>query len=1683
MFSQSIDSVRLRPFVPISSHGLTLEWLYDTGADCSVMSLEKFVTIPHAQRPMQLPITCSLKSASRNSLKIQGLYSMSLSVLGKHIMAPVYVCANLNQNAILGMDAIERLGLTFNPRSRRFDFSVSALSVEQVARPLAVTSAVVLPPLSVTPVRVAVPGAHFPPHAPAALAIAVVSCETFPLLSGGPGLVSPSATGEVTVMVNNCSPCPAEVPRGTVLGFLDPAGGAATPVSSAGLLRHLSAIAKPRPPPLTAAGRAAFLADLKLQVPPAELSAYRQLFLENFDVFSKHKLDLGTANNFKHDIKLTVDNPVYIKQFRIPDAHRDALMEQVNEWLKMGIIQPAHSRFNSPIFVVPKKDGSMRFVLDFRALNANSQDDRYTMKDVNECIGEIGRAGSTIFSTLDLTAGFWQMPLDVASRPYTAFTIPGLGQFQWTRGAMGLKGCPGSFQRLVELAVEGVHNVIVYIDDLLVHSTSHQEHRKQLAHLFDRIRQSGLKLNLPKCEFGSQNVSYLGFRLTPQGIIPGLDKLKAVRDTPPPATVKEIRQFLGLCNFFRTHVRSFSQVSAPLTKLTCKDSGWVRGPLPKDALASFKALRQALISEPVVAYPRKDRPYALIVDASTGGDDTPGGMGAILCQQAPNGEFNAIAYASRGLVKHELNYTPFLAELMACVWGMKHFDVYLRGRQFTLYTDHRPLEKLGKVHTKTLNRLMEAMNEYNFTIEYKKGSEMPADYLSRQVLSEISVFDDDLREKQGSDPFCMALQIFLDSANLPPDPVMARVIRQVGASCFSENGIIWRRILRANNPPRAVLLLPQSLVPSVIQEAHGGLLTGHGGVSKTRERILQSYYWPGMDTDITAHLLACQRCQFARKDDRPRPNILHPLPQCSAPNQRIHADLFGPLRASDLGKKYVLCITDAFHKYSEILALPNKEAATVSNAIFNRWICRYGLPLEIVTDGGKEFCAKLANELYALLKIKHTTTSPYHPQCNAQAEVMNKFIAKYLARLVDNNTLDWELYLPPLMFAYNTSVHRTTKATPHFLSFGIEARMPHFPHSSSPHYGEALPAEWLQRLQLCRQLATQESLQSSGSYEDHHNRSAVPHTYQVGQLVLLNMQNFLGKNRKLADNWEGPYPIVKVFDSGVVDLQSPRRVLRVNVHRLKPYVSPLGVSRVLVPVPADTTLAAPGPPPAAGLSSVPLTQAGTGPVPQFLDPTAFPPLPAPSGPVPPPLPAAQVPPTQPPLPVGRPRGRPRRAEVSQPVPAEALAPRLTRAASRAMERAGLPPPLMAGLVNAVHAHVLQALAVRRVPHKLVGLPVSASQFLPRRRRWLSTLPPAARNLVLTGDPAFAFDPLVYQYVITTPFPQQPPLFQQQFGYLAPPAPAPPPPPPPPASPPSSAGSSPFGTPPRSPVASPPRSPVASPPPSPRRPSSSSSAPTPPPFDFADEYLEDDFLMHEEPPPDPPVFSDDSDSSLGLGSDPLFSPSPNPFSPPLGLSPDGPARQGGTPPPGPLMNFSSPLARPFNVFSPLASPDVRGPRVISPPSGGLINRSLLGPPLVSRFPITGQSPPLPPRMPVIRLPIHDSSPPPPKSPDNTASANSGFSSQVNPFAPSRCMPRSPTSTGAFPWPSGASAGGYALPSAPSEVPPAARALLRPSPSRPARGGRATRPPSRVSTRVSKPTARYLDHLPAPRKKKK
>ena len=1146
-----------RPYVKAKVNGYGRNFLYDTGASRTCMTMNTFRNAFPNGTPRKLrtnSISDELYDAGGKSLGCIGVFEMDFEVHGRKIKHPVRVLQHVTED-IIGIDFINTHHLWYDPVHREVFFNKAKDTAT-----LSIMSETHLPCLSKVILKVRYNGEIQKGQAH----IATIKSDQSCLISGGPALIKITDNNCCYVEVENCSPCDIKLERGSTIATVESEwedqiqefDGKQVDNFINEIKETTAKIQKP-----VYLTRDEIEKRVKMNIPATHKDKYLDLLFKYRSVISKDKSDLGMAKNFFHRIVLKDDGPVYRKQYQIPEAHNTFIEETLTEWLKLGVVRRSQSMYNSPIFCVPKKTGQgLRIVQDFRELNEHSHIDKYSMKEINECIGDIGRANSTIFTTLDLTSGFWQMPLHPDDAHKTAFTIPGKGQFEWITSPMGLLGCPASFQRMMEKFMRGIPNVIVYIDDLLIHSKNHEEHLVYLEKVLQRLQENHMKLNIEKCFFGNTEVSYLGFVLTPEGIKPGRDKLKAIKAAQPPTDMKAVRSFIGLCNFFRTHIKNFATVSAPLTKLTRKDSGYNGGPLPKEALDAFLELKKRLMTDPVVAYPRSDRKYVLITDASTGTDKIAGGFGAILAQVDEKGNYHAIAYGSRQLRDHETNYSPYLAEMAAANWGMEYFDNYLRGKPFTLYTDHKPLEKLSHLHTKTMNRLQENMLTYDFQIQYKKGATLPADFLSRdiveglnEVVNSIDPFGPDLQQLQLADEQLIKINSFQKEGKWPLNTPKSeqKLLLPLTNSLFLDSKAVWIR-LNDENYPRTALWLPKIYRKKAICECHGTILSGHDALKKTYLRITNAYFWPNMKKDIQAHIDSCLQCQV-RKKSTAKPTPLQTLPTVDQPNQRVHIDLFGPLKTSGQGNKMVLVMTDAFTKYAEAIAIPDKQAETVAMEIFVHWICRFGSPIQIHSDNGTEFVNKLNKELFKLLEIKHTTTTPAHPQCNAQAEVFNKTMAKYLASFVDESTLDWEQYLPALQFSYNTSYHSTIATTPFELLYGMKPRTPSIPGQDVQRkfYGESFASERLQILQKARQIAKEHIEEKQEIYKKQHDKKAKDHDFSIGQQVWYLQTEFIGKNKKLAPKYIGPATIIEINKSVAKLKTDKNKVKTLNVNKLK----------------------------------------------------------------------------------------------------------------------------------------------------------------------------------------------------------------------------------------------------------------------------------------------------------------------------------------------------------------------------------------------------------------------------------------------------------------------------------------------------------------------------------------------------
>ena len=615
-------SVDNRPFLTGAFNCVKLKCLIDTGASVSCMSKLSFDAIPNHDSLESVPIPPGfrLSAATGHNFSLIGYYQFEFRVLGRVFTRPLFVIAGLSKcEAILGIDFIREIQLCisgdnvfFNNLSVSDNIQCSVISAIEDIK---------IPPRSVLRVPVSERSARGKKIVKGTYGI----CSTaFDKLGVWNSLNKVDYDGNIFAVVTNGLDDEQVYKKNEMLGFFQPIHYQVVEVhgiseaqidevfsdfSREPVNPHVGASRKP----LSEDEKKMLLEGLVIKAPPEIQQKYVDLLIMYHDTCSKSKFDIGRTNVIEHKVVLNNEDPIHIRQFRIPFEHRQTIYNWIDELLKKGAIEVSRSCFNSPIFLVPKPHGhGMRAVLDFREVNNAFVPDWYTIREIRDCVDEIGSAGSKIFSTIDLTSGFWKQSLEESSRQYTTFTVLGKGtRYQWTVTPMGLQGSQASFARLIDYVMRALSGVLTYIDDVLVHTPDHETQLALLEQTLLRLRKYNLKLNVSKSCFGANTVNYLGYTLSGEGIAPGKEKLEAVSKFPAPLSIKQIRELVGLCNYFRFLIPNFAFYSGLLNNLTQQKSGYSGGPLPPLGLSAFSHLKRQLCAAPLVSHPRRASHFTL----------------------------------------------------------------------------------------------------------------------------------------------------------------------------------------------------------------------------------------------------------------------------------------------------------------------------------------------------------------------------------------------------------------------------------------------------------------------------------------------------------------------------------------------------------------------------------------------------------------------------------------------------------------------------------------------------------------------------------------------------------------------------------------------------------------------------------------------------------------------------------------------------------------------------------------------------------------------------------------------------------------------------------------------------------------------------------------------------------------
>ena len=941
----------------------------------------------------------------------------------------------------------------------------------------------------------------------------------------------------------------------------------------------------------------------------------RSLLQDYESVFATHENDLGCTNLLSHDIPLVDEVPVRQRYRRIPPSEYEAVKAHINQLLESQVIRESSSPYASPIVLVRKKDGSLRLCIDYRLLNSKTRKDAFPLPRIEETLDAL--SGAVWFSTLDLASGYNQVPVTEADKPKTAFCTP-FGLFEFNRMPFGLCNAPSTFQRLMQrmFGDQQGQSLLLYLDDIVVFSSSVEQHLQRLELVLGRLKTEGLKARLEKCSFFQREVGYLGHVISGQGVSTDPKKIEAVAQWKRPQNTSELRSFLGFASYYRRFVEGFAKLAGPLHQLVAELAGKkskrgseknLEAAWTPQCEQAFQALKEKLVSAPVLAYADFSKPFILEVDASYSG------LGAVLSQETDSG-VRPVAYASRGLRPTERNmatYSSMKLEFLALKWAMSEkFREYLLGHKCTVYTDNNPLSHLQTAKLgATEHRWAAQLAAFDFEIRYRSGrSNRNADALSRQYSSGSEALAQhlpgtqaplelqrvplsnpvvatqslasalpahpasDLRSLQENDPLLGEVLVFLRQKTQPSSserrslskPALA-LLRQ-SKRFVEQDGVLFRRAYRSDGGEEILqLLLPASLREETLSRLHQQ--HGHQGIERTAELVRQRCYWPGMFHDIRNWVQECERCQVAKDAGQvPHSYMGHLL--ASRPNEILAID-FTLLEPSRNGYENVMVMTDVFSKFTVAVPTRDQTAPTVAKVLIGEWFYKFGVPSRLHSDQGRSFESALIRQLCLLYGVEKSRTTPYHPAGNGQCERFNRTLHNLLRTLPLPQKRDWASHLPQVIFCYNTTPHQSTGESPYYLMFGQEPRLPIdflLGRIEEPRPGEVQGwvAEHKERLRSAFGCARERLLAAASRRKERHDQHVRHAPLLVGQLVYVRDHGARGRH-KIQDLWSSVVHQVVGAPSGegavysVAPVGDLHRVRNVHRDMLKAVVRPAEV--------------------------------------------------------------------------------------------------------------------------------------------------------------------------------------------------------------------------------------------------------------------------------------------------------------------------------------------------------------------------------------------------------------------------------------------------------------------------------------------------------------------------------------------
>ncbi|KAJ1692761.1 hypothetical protein LUZ63_009459 [Rhynchospora breviuscula] len=880
--------------------------------------------------------------------------------------------------------------------------------------------------------------------------------------------------------------------------------------------------------------------------------------------------------------------PIARAPYRMAPAELKELKTQLEELLKLGFIRPSTSPWGAPVLFVKKKDGSMRLCVDYRELNKVTVKNRYPLPRIDDLFDQL--QGSSVYSKIDLRSGYHQLRIRDKDIEKSAFRTR-YGHYEFLVMPFGLTNAPAAFMDLMNRVFQDALDtyVIVFIDDILVYSKSHEEHTEHLQAVLQRLREHQLFAKFSKCEFWMDQVKFLGHVISGKGIAVDSDKVKAIVEWEAPKNVSDIRSFLGLAGYYRRFVSGYSQIARPMTQLLHKGTPF-KWSEKQDK--SFQELKNRLVSAPVLTLPLPDKDYTVYTDASRNG------LGCVLMQ-----EDHVIAYGSRQLRTHEQNYPTHDLELAAVIFALKIWRHYLYGSKCRIFTDHQSLKYVFTQKELNLRqrRWLELMKDYDLDIQYLAGkANVVADALSRKRranLAEVVTQEESLikemrqmnlgvgissegchekarlSDNKGSVRNTEANALIVLTAMVVQPDLRARIRMAIDADPKCKK---FQEHARTNETSRFKLndegllcfddrvCVPENteLRKEILSEAHESGYTIHPGEVKMYKDLRRYFWWPNMKKDVSEFVAKCMVCQQVKADRKKIPGLLYPNSRAQEKFQIITMDFVTGLPRTVKRYEAIWVIVDTLTKIAHFIPLKAEVSGRELAELFFRYQIKYhGCPETIISDRDTRFTSHFWKSFQESMGTKLNFSTAHHPQTDGQSERTIQTLEDMLRACALSFGGSWADHLHMAEFAYNNSYHASLGTSPSEAYCGHAWRTPLWwkPSGTYVPTGPEMVLDCAEKTQIIlTRLAAARDRQKK--YADTRRRAL---EFEVGSRVWLKVSPRRGIRRfgvagKLSPRYVGPFPILNRIGPLAYKLKLPEALERVHpvfhVSQLRQYI-------------------------------------------------------------------------------------------------------------------------------------------------------------------------------------------------------------------------------------------------------------------------------------------------------------------------------------------------------------------------------------------------------------------------------------------------------------------------------------------------------------------------------------------------